>query len=50
MTPDLGEYAAEVLMAYGGSLLLLLGIAGISWHRFRRVREEMERVERGRHG
>lgn len=48
--PALGEYAAEVLMAYGGSLVLLLGIAGMSWRRFRHVREEMERVERGRHG
>ena len=50
MIPDLGRYAAEVLLAYGVSLLLLLGIAGLSWRRFRRVREEMERVERGRDG
>ena len=50
MMPDLGKYAAEVLSAYGVSLLLLAGIAGRSWRRFRRVREEMERVERGRDG
>ena len=50
MMPDLGKYAAEVLSAYGVSLLLLAGIAGQSWRRFRRVREEMERVERSRNG
>ena len=50
MMPDLGGYAAEVLSAYGVSLLLLLGIAGQSWRRFRRVREEMDRVEQGRDG
>ena len=50
MMPELGKYTAEVLMAYGGALLLLLGIAGQSWRRFRRVRREMDRVEGGRHG
>ena len=29
MMPDLGKYAAEVLAAYGGSLLLLAGLAGL---------------------
>jgi heme exporter protein D len=50
MMPDLGRYATEVLSAYGVSLLLLAGITGLSWRRFRRVREEMEQAERGRHG
>ncbi len=50
MIPDLGRYAVEVLSAYGVSLVLLGGITGLSWRRFRRVREEMERVERGRDG
>jgi heme exporter protein D len=46
--PDLGTYAVEVLSAYGVSLLLLLGLTGLSWRRHRRARAEMERVERGR--
>jgi heme exporter protein D len=46
--PELGKYAVEVLSAYGLSLVLLLGITGLSWRRFRRVRAEMERVERSR--
>lgn len=50
MIPDLGKYAAEVLSAYGVSLLLLLGITGLSWRRFRRVRAEMEQAQRGRDG
>ena len=50
MIPDLGKYAVEVLSAYGVSLLLIGGITGLSWRRFRRVRVEMERVERGRDG
>lgn len=50
MIPDLGKYAVEVVSAYGVSIALLLGITGLSWRRFRRVREEMERVERSRNG
>lgn len=50
MIPDLGKYAVEVLSAYGVSLLLLGVITGLSWRRFRRVREEMERVERRANG
>jgi heme exporter protein D len=46
MIPDLGRYAVEVLSAYGVSLVLLGGISGLSWRRFRRVRSEMERFER----
>jgi heme exporter protein D len=48
MMPDLGKYAVEVLSAYGISLVLLLGITGLSWRRFRSVRSEMERVEKAR--
>ena len=48
--PDLGRYATEVLSAYGVSLLLLGGITALSWRRFRRVRDDMERAERERHG
>ena len=50
MTLDLGKYAAEVLSAYGVSLVLLLGLSGWSWRRYRRVKAEMERVERDRDG
>jgi heme exporter protein D len=48
--PDLGKYALEVLLAYGVSLVLLLGITGLSWRRWRRLRAEMDRVERDRNG
>ena len=50
MIPELGKYAVEVLSAYGVSLVLLLGLTGLSVRRFRRVRAEMERVEKGRNG
>ena len=50
MIPDLGRYAVEVLSAYGVSLALLLALTGWSWSRWRRVKTEMERVERGRDG
>ncbi|MEJ6402347.1 heme exporter protein CcmD [Yoonia sp. 2307UL14-13] len=44
--PDLGEYAVEVLLAYAGSLALLLAIVGLSWRRYVRVRAALERVEK----
>ena len=50
MIPDLGKYAVEVLSAYGVSIVLLLGLTGLSVRRFRRARAEMERVEKGRNG
>ena len=50
MTLELGKYAAEVLSAYGVSLALILGISGWSWRRYRRVKAEMDRIERGRDG
>lgn len=42
---DLGKYAVQVLLAYGGSLLLLFGIVGLSVWRARRVRRELDRTE-----
>lgn len=45
--PDLGPYAVEVLLAYGGSFVLLSGIVMLSLRRWRRFRDEMARVERG---
>ncbi|TNC52837.1 heme exporter protein CcmD [Rubellimicrobium rubrum] len=50
MIPDLGKYAIEVLSAYGVTILLLGGITGLSWQRWRRLKAEVERVERGRDG
>ena len=48
--PDLGKYAAEVMMSYGGTILLLAGITGLSVARYRRLKAEMDRVERDRNG
>ncbi|MCV6587175.1 MAG: heme exporter protein CcmD [Marinibacterium sp.] len=46
MMPDLGKYAVSVLSAYGASICLLVAIVVLSLLRGRRVRAEMERVER----
>ncbi|MFQ6552794.1 heme exporter protein CcmD [Aestuariibius insulae] len=43
--PDLGKYAAEVLLAYGVSLALLALVIGVSWWRARRVRRALAKVE-----
>lgn len=48
--PDLGKYAVEVTLAYAVSLVLLTGIVVASVRRWRAVRAEMERVERGHDG
>ncbi|MEX0309404.1 MAG: heme exporter protein CcmD [Tateyamaria sp.] len=50
--PDLGKYADAVLSAYAVSLVLLVGIVVLSLLRGRKVRAEMEAVERrsGRDG
>lgn len=54
MMPDLGAYAAEVTLAWLGSLGLLGGLTLWVWLRGRRVRRELEtienRSERKRHG
>jgi len=44
--PDLGKYADSVLSAYAASLVLLVGIVVLSLWRGRRVRAEMQDVER----
>lgn len=46
MIPDLGDYAVEVLSAYGGSLLLLGALVALSVMRWRRVKRQLEEVER----
>ncbi|MGR3759678.1 heme exporter protein CcmD [Roseobacteraceae bacterium NS-SX3] len=50
--PDLGKYADSVLSAYAASLLLLVLLVVLTLWRGRKVRGEMERMERRvrRHG
>ncbi|MEL6452781.1 MAG: heme exporter protein CcmD [Pseudomonadota bacterium] len=48
--PDLGKYADAVLSAYAVSIVLLVAIVVLSLWRGRRVRAEMEDVERQRDG
>jgi heme exporter protein D len=47
MMPDLGKYAVEVGLAYGVSLVLLIGLIGLSVRRYRAVRTALGRLERG---
>ena len=46
MMPDLGKYADAVLSAYGVSILLLVGIVALTLIRGRRIRAEMNAVDR----
>ena len=52
MTPDLGQYAAQVLSAYAVAILLLLGLTGLSLRRAAAKRRQLEQLEkrRVRHG
>lgn len=43
--PDLGQYAFEVLAAYGVSLALIAALIGVSWRRYTRVRAALKEVE-----
>ena len=45
--PELGDYAVYVLGSYAATILLLAGIVGLSVRRSRRVKRELERIERG---
>jgi heme exporter protein D len=45
MIPDLGNYAAEVMAAYGLSILLLVAIVVVSLRRGRKVRTQLADVE-----
>tara|TARA_R110002049_G_scaffold10127_5_gene50514 strand:- start:3025 stop:3183 length:159 start_codon:yes stop_codon:yes gene_type:complete len=45
MMPELGKYVAEVLSAYGISLLLLAGLIWISLSRGRAARRALEQAE-----
>lgn len=48
--PDLGKYAAEVLMAYGISLVLILGLIWWSLRSAARVEKELSETEARRDG
>ncbi len=48
--PDLGQYAAAVLSAYGISLLLLAGLVAVSFWRARNIKVQLARAEQGRDG
>ena len=45
MTPDLGNYATEVLTAYALSVVLLVGMVALSLRRSRKVRAQLAEVE-----
>lgn len=46
MMPDLGKYTDTVLSAYGASLVLLLILVVLTLRRGRRLRAELEQVEK----
>ena len=48
--PDLGDYAAEVLTAYGASLVLIGGLVALSLARAARLRRRLDEVEGRRRG
>jgi len=48
MMPDLGKYQNEVLASYAVTLLLLLGLLGLSWIKGRRIAKALREVEERR--
>ncbi len=46
MMPDLGKYAETVLSAYAASIVLLVVLIAVSILRGRKIRDEMDRVEK----
>lgn len=46
MMPDMGKYAATILLSYGATLVLLAGIVGLTLWRGARVKRALEDVER----
>lgn len=46
MMPELGKYAAEVLSSYAISIAILAALSWLSLRRARRVRAELETVEK----
>lgn len=43
--PDLGKYAVEVLSAYAVTIVLIVGLVGVSVMRARRVRRDLDEAE-----
>lgn len=43
--PELGKYAAEVLLAYAGSIVILAGLLLVILRRGARVRERLRQME-----
>lgn len=43
--PDLGQYAAEVSLAYLGSLLLLAVLIALSWRQARQSQRRLKEAE-----
>lgn len=48
MTPDLGKYAAEVLLAYAGTVVLLAGLLIASIRSARAARRQLDAAEKRR--
>ncbi|MCV6592945.1 MAG: heme exporter protein CcmD [Silicimonas sp.] len=46
--PDLGKYAFEVILAYGGSFLALVALVALSVIQARRSKRRLEETERRR--
>lgn len=44
--PDLGKYTAEVLVAYGITAMLLIGIVALTLWRGARIKKALARAER----
>ena len=42
---DLGKYAADVLLAYGISLGLIVGLIGLSMYRAKRMKADLAAAE-----
>ena len=43
--PELGKYSAEVLSAYGVTIVLLVAMCAMTWVRSHRVRRALEQAE-----
>ncbi|MCO6382271.1 MAG: heme exporter protein CcmD [Vannielia sp.] len=44
--PELGKYATEVLVAYGGSIAILAALLWVTIRRGAKVRAQLRRMER----
>ena len=50
MMPELGKYAGYVLSSYAVSLALIAALVWLSWRRSRKVRADLEEIERRTRG